>query len=159
MRSITCLLVLIFSPIALAEVVRLSEPVEITADYEVFGSPMEDISPGMGLKDIVANQKELNGKVVRVTTRVAQVCQKKGCFFIATEGDTWARVTFANYEVFVPTDSSGKEVTLEGTFVRRKLTAEQAAHYAADIGKEGAEIVGPQFEYGIVATSVLLPKT
>lgn len=141
-----------------ADAVRLSEPVEASASYEVFGAPLADKSPGMSLTEAIAQEASLNGKKVRLTTRVTQVCQKKGCFFVATEGAAWARVTFVDYSFFVPTDSAGKEVTLEGTFSRRSLTPEEAAHYQADLGEQGDEAPAVLFEYSIVATSVMLPR-
>ena len=139
-----------------AEVIRLSEPVERTPTHEVFGAKLDDKAPGMSLSELLAAEERHAGEVVRVTTRVSQVCQKKGCFFIATDGDATARVTMADYGFFVPTDVSGKEVTLVGTFDRKPLTAEQTAHYAADLGTE-APSEAPAFEYTIVATSVMVP--
>lgn len=140
-----------------AETVRLSKPVEISDTYEVFGAPMARKGQGMRLKEVVAREDELAGQEVRVTTRVAKVCQKKGCFFIATDGAASARVTFADYGFFIPTDSGDKHVTLVGTFSRQPLAPAQAAHYAEDLG-ETPPATPPEFEYAIVATSVLIPK-
>ncbi len=140
-----------------ADTIRLSEPVESTPEWEVFGVAMSDKQPGLGLKELIAREDEFEGQEVRVTTRVAKVCQKKGCFFIATEGAASARVSFADYSFFVPTDSGGKDVTLVGTFSRQPLPAERAAHYAEDMG-EAPPDNPPAFEYAIVATSVLVPR-
>jgi hypothetical protein len=140
------------------EPVRLSEPVESTDAFEIFGAPMPDKSRGASLSALIASGEVADGDPVRVTTQVTKVCQKKGCFFIASEGSVWARITVADYSFFVPTDSAGRTATLEGTFQRRTLSAREAAHYAADMGEAAAEKSErkPQFEYGIVATSVLL---
>ena len=113
----------------------------------------------MSLSEAIAQEELLDGKTVRLTTRVTQVCQKKGCFFIATEGTAWARVSFADYSFFVPTDSAGKDVTLEGTFSRRTLTPEEVTHYQADLGQQGEATPVASFEYSIVATSVMLPRS
>ncbi|MEM1436334.1 MAG: DUF4920 domain-containing protein [Pseudomonadota bacterium] len=144
--------------IAATDPLRLSEPVEVTSTFEVFGAPMQDKSPGQSLQALIDNADELNGQTIRLTSTVKQVCQKKGCFFIAAEGAAWARITFLDYSFFVPTDSAGKQVTLEGTFSKRVLSAEEVAHYAADLGNPGTAASHPREEYGIVATSVLLPK-
>lgn len=158
MNRLAACLALLFATSAVAEPLRLSEPVEASDAWEVFGAPMADTSAGLSLEALIEREDEFAGKEVRVTTRVAKVCQKKGCFFIATEGATAARVTFADYAFFVPTDSGGKEVTLVGTFQRSALSAEQAAHYAEDLGEAPPADPAPGFEYGIVATSVLIPR-
>ena len=93
-----------------------------------------------------------------LTTRIAKVCQKKGCFFVAQHGADSVRVTFKDYGFFIPSDSGGKTVTLAGTFARKPLLPEQAAHLAEDMGEAPPENP-PAFEYAIVATSVAIPKT
>ena len=139
--------------------VRLSEPVEATTAYEVFGAPLPDKNPGLSLREVIERESDFAGQEVRVSTRIARVCQKKGCFFIATEGDAWARITFADYGFFIPTDSGGKQVTLVGTFSRQELSPEQAAHYNKDLGEQTVEKDLSPFEYSIVATSVLIPRS
>ncbi|MEM1190776.1 MAG: DUF4920 domain-containing protein [Pseudomonadota bacterium] len=141
---------------ATAETIRLSEPVESGAGYEVFGAPMANKNAAPSLGEVIANAESHADRTVRVSTKIAQVCQKKGCFFIAVDGDQWARVTFKDYEFFVPTDSSQKAVTLEGVFAERELSAEEVAHYAADLGSESDASSTPRVEYSIVATSVMI---
>ena len=147
------------SVLAETTVVRLSEPVEATAAYEVFGAPLPDKNPGLSLQEIIERESDFAGREVRISTRIAKVCQKKGCFFIATEGNAWARITFADYGFFIPTDSGGKQATLVGTFSRQELTPQRAAHYQQDLGEQTAEKDTPPFEYSIVATSVLIPRS
>jgi len=138
--------------------VRLSDPVEITENYAVFGAALPDKKPGLSLVELIENESKLAGQEVRVSTRIAKVCQKKGCFFIATEGDAFARITFADYGFFIPTDSVGKQVTLVGKFSRQPLSPEQAAHYLEDLGEQARATEYAPFEYSIVATSVLIPR-
>ena len=154
---------LVFSTLAISasagdSVIRLSEPVESTDRYEVFGSEMADKSEGISLSTLVANEGDYADKAVRVTTRIAQVCQKKGCFFMAQDGDAMARVSFADYSFFIPTDASGKEVTLVGTFSKAPLSDERAAHFAQDLGADGSEVERDAFEYSIVASAVMIPR-
>lgn len=138
-----------------SEVIRLSEPVAATDRYEDFGSALPK-GEAMRLGELVANSDEFLDNEVLVTTRIAKVCQKKGCFFIAQDGAATARVTFRDYGFFIPTDSSGKTVTLQGTFTRQAVTQEQAAHYASDLGE--TEVPSAAFEYAIVATAVRIPR-
>jgi hypothetical protein len=122
----------------------------------VFGTAMTDTSPGLRLSQVLAEPTEWLGERVRVTTDITQVCQKKGCFFIAAEGEHWARISFRDYGFFVPTDSAGKEVTLEGILSSRTLSADEVTHYAADLGETAPGLSSPQMEYSIVASSVLI---
>ncbi|MFK8013905.1 MAG: DUF4920 domain-containing protein [Gammaproteobacteria bacterium] len=144
---------------AAGDVVRLSEPVSETATHEVFGAPMPEASEARSLGALVANSEAYIDKDVVVDTRIAKVCQKKGCFFVATDGATTARVTFKDYGFFIPTDAGGKEVSLAGTFSRKALSKKDAAHYASDLGDDAPATDAPKFEYVIVASSIRIPKT
>ena len=156
------LLCLALAPMALAAAgdegaVRLSDPVTVTDDYEEFGAPVVSAESAMPLGDLVAAGEEYLGREITLTTRVAKVCRKKGCFFIARDGDAVARITFRDYGFFIPTDSAGKEVLLNGTFERREITEAQAKHYRKDLGEAPAEAGGGS-EYHIVATAIRIPK-
>ncbi len=140
------------------EVIRLSEPVQETAMFEVFGEDVDvrSLTP-VSLSSIIESEGESNHVVLK--TSVAEVCAKKGCFFIAQDGDYTARITFKDYGFFIPTDSQGKEVLLIGDFSVATLSEEKAKHYAEDAGKDPDTITGEQKEYSIIATSVVVPKT
>jgi hypothetical protein len=162
--SIRCvaasLIALSLSAIALAEdgVIRLSEPVASTDAYEDFGTELPASDSVHSLSDAVATLTEREGEPVLIETEVQQVCQKKGCFFIARDGETVARVRFQDYGFFIPTDSAGKTVTLAGTVSRVELSPEQAAHFAEDLGEEPAAPAMAEFEYQIMATAVRIPR-
>ncbi len=162
-RSIPALLTflsIVFTPGLYAEeskVTRLSEPVEVTETYEVFGSALPESGTPLSLGELVSDTEKYLDQEVLVETRIAKVCQSKGCFFVATEGASTARVTFKDYGFFIPTDSGGKDVVLLGTFSRKSVSKEQAEHYAADLGEEAAPLP-EKFEYSIVASAVRIPR-
>ncbi|MEQ8525618.1 DUF4920 domain-containing protein [Gracilimonas sp.] len=141
------------------EVVRLSEPVQVTETHEVFGSEIDEWSEARSLASIIESEEDISGKEVTLETQVAKVCQKKGCFFVANQDGYSARITFKDYGFFIPTDSQGKTVKLVGTFNVKELSEEQAKHYAEDAGEDADAINGPQKEYSIVATSIMVPKS
>ena len=164
MKAITTLAVAaLFALPALAAdedgVIRLSEPVETTDSYEVFGAKFEPAGDPVALAEIIENDDAYADKEVVVETRVAKVCQKKGCFFIAQDGDKSARVSFKDYGFFVPTDTGGKTVTLVGTFSKKVITEAQAKHFAEDAGEDPSKVTGERTEYAIVATSVVIPRS
>ena len=141
-----------------ADVIRLSEPAVADAASETFGAPIDESLPAAGLGELVADPDAWLGRPVRVTARVAEVCQKKGCFLVATDGRTTLRVSFVDYSFFVPTDAAAKRVTLTGELVRVQRSADEAAHIASDLGSSGADIAtGPALE--IVATAVRIPRS
>lgn len=140
------------------KVIRLSEPVAVTDTHETFGAEIPETAEPVPLAKLVTSHEDYAGESVLVRARVSQVCQKKGCFFIAKDGATTVRVTFKDYSFFVPTDISGRDVTLVGELRQVELSAEQAAHLEDDLGADDAAVApGPQFE--IVASAVRVPKS
>ena len=148
------------SPALLAEeakVIRLSEPAQVTDTHEVFGAPLPESGDVLEVADLVQNSDKYQGRDVLVETRIAKVCQKKGCFFVAQHEADTVRVTFKDYGFFIPTDSGGKTVLLAGNFQRKALSREEAEHLAEDLGEEAPKNV-PDFEYAIIATGVSIPR-
>lgn len=142
-----------------AEVIRLSEPVEETESYEVFGAEVLEWNKPIALNELISNADAFINKEITLETEVAEVCEKKGCFFVASDGSNSARITFKDYGFFIPTDSKGKKVKLIGTFEVKTISEDQAKHYAEDAGEDPDAIIGTKDEYSIVATSVLVPKS
>ncbi|MTI88066.1 MAG: DUF4920 domain-containing protein [Balneolaceae bacterium] len=141
------------------EIIRLSEPVAATDTYEIFGANEGNWEQAETLNTIIQSSDDYSGKTIVLETEVGKVCQKKGCFFIAKDGEHTARVTFKDYSFFVPTDSEGKKVKLVGMFEVKELSEEQAKHFAEDAGQNPDTVEGPVKEYSIIATSVLVPKS
>ena len=137
------------------DVIRLSEPVAVTDDAEIFGAPLSEEASPTALGAILDRPAEYVGSVVKVEAHISQVCKRKGCFMIATSGEGAIRISFKDYAFFVPTDTGGKTVTFTGTVITRELSEEQAAHLREDAGSDAIE-AGPVYE--IVADSVSVPK-
>jgi len=146
----------LFAQATVAEVTRLSEPVEVTDDAEVFGAPLDADATSASLETLLDNPDDYLDTTVRVEARISQVCQKKGCFMIASAGDRAVRISFRDYAFFVPTDTSGKTVTLTGTLVERVLSEKQAAHFREDAGSDTIQ-AGKVYE--IVANAVRIPRS
>lgn len=147
---------LVLSVSANADVVRLSEPVESTDTYETFGAPLPEHPAPLALGELLENGADYLDQEVLIETRVAQVCQAKGCFFIAQQGPHAVRVSFKDYSFFVPSDISGRTVTLAGSLIRRELSDAQAVHLNEDAG--GGKTVQPGEQFEIVASSVRVPR-
>ena len=140
-----------------AETIRLSEPVAQDANSETFGVILDKSLPTLSMQDLAIDATSHLTKPFQVEARIAKVCQKKGCFFIAQQDQHILRVSFRDYGFFIPTDSSGKTVTLAGVLVQKDISPEQAAHYKADLNSD-TEMVKPGVVYEIVADSVRIPR-
>lgn len=146
------------SAFAADEVKRLSDPVKATESYEDFGAELPAAGSMHSLGEAISQVETLAGQPVLIETEIQQVCQKKGCFFIARDGEATARVRFKDYGFFIPTDSAGKTVKLAGTLERVELTPEQAEHFAEDLGEDPEAVPMAEFEYQVMATAVRIPK-
>jgi hypothetical protein len=157
-RRFAILIGFIFTFSISAEVIRLSEPVAQDAKTETFGVILDKSLPRLSMKDLVIDSSTHLTKAFQVEARIAKVCQKKGCFFIAQQEQHILRVSFRDYGFFIPTDSSGKTVTLAGELIQKELSPEQAAHFKADL-KSDTEMLKPGVVYEIVADSVRIPRS
>ncbi len=149
---------LLAASVLLAEeqVIRLSEPVHATADYEEFGARLPEDPRPVPLAALIAGAESALGKASIIEARVGKVCQKKGCFFIAQDGDAVVRVSFKDYAFFVPTDIGSRRVLVSGVLIEREVSAEESAHYAADLEDETTPVKAG-VAYEIVADAVRVP--
>lgn len=93
--------------------------------------------------------------IAKVSGNITEVCQKKGCFMVLTQGEYHARVKFKDYGFFVPKDSAGKKSVIYGELISATLTAEQANHFESDADRVGS-FSDSITEYSIVASAVLI---
>jgi len=122
----------------------------------------------LSVSDCISKGKELGGKSVKVEGTVAQVCAKKGCWFVlSTDGkdatpDNTIRITSKDYRFFVPTDAVGQKATIEGALEVKTMSIEEAQHMADDAAEAGGEpapkVTEPQVEVRIAAVGVELRK-
>jgi len=97
---------------------------------------------------------------VKVEANIIECCQKKGCWMQVDLGnDELMRVTFKDYGFFVPLDSPGKTVTMEGTAYYKTVSVDLLRHYAEDAGKSKKEINAikePEHDLAFEAVGVIL---
>ena len=103
-------------------------------------------SDTLSVTEVMANPA-MHGKQVMISGEVLDVCQKKGCWLVVSDGTSQMRVTFKDYGFFVPTDVS-REVVLQGVVFVEELPEETAKHYAEESkGEDPSAIEGPQKSY------------
>lgn len=123
------------------------------ADYGA-GLTLEVITP---LNEVVAHPDTYADRTLLVKGRIRDVCQRKGCWMVVTEGDSRMTVRFADYGFFVPKESSGKDAYVEGTVAVTEISEDEARHYEEESAHgDPSKIQGPQRVVSFTATGVRL---
>jgi hypothetical protein len=118
------------------------------------GLTLEETTP---LREVVSRPELHVDRTLLVRGRISDVCQKKGCWMVLTDGESQMRVRFADYGFFVPKDSSGKSAYIEGRAVVEEIGEKEARHYEAEaIDGDPSKIRGPQRVVTFTATGVRL---
>lgn len=72
------------------------------------------------------------GKVVRIEGRVADVCQKAGCWMVVAEGDKTLRVRMKDHAFSVAKDGAGCTASIEGAVLEVAVDPKTVEHYASE---------------------------
>ena len=77
----------------------------------------------------------------KVSGNIKEVCTNKGCWFaMELPNGSKMRVTFKDYGFFIPTNSQGFPITIEGVATLTETDVETLRHYAEDQGKSKEEV-------------------
>ncbi len=97
---------------------------------------------------------------VKLTANIAEVCPKKGCWMkLDMENGKTMRVTFKDYEFFVPKDAAGKTAILQGIAKIDTVDVATLKHYAEDANATQEEIdaiAEPEINYAFEAVGVII---
>ncbi len=130
-------------------------PVQHLNGHAVYGEHMPASNAPVPLAQVLLNFEQFTSDAVFVSGRIGQVCQKKGCWMMLTDDGVGARVRFGDHAFAIPKQSTGKALVL-GTLRAVELSERDAKHMAKDGGKDPAKVQGPQQEWELMATSVLI---
>ncbi|CAA0145980.1 DUF4920 domain-containing protein [Tenacibaculum maritimum] len=134
-------------------------------------SPVIPLSLGAKItKEKALSSTEAFGKIkalqvgdtlhVKLASTVSEVCSKKGCWMkLPLAEGVKMMVRFKDYGFFMPLDSKGKNVIVEGMAFVQETSIAALRHYAEDAGKtkeEIANITSPKKEFAFEANGVLL---
>lgn len=101
----------------------------------LYGKPLAGLPPS-NLAQLL--KTPVPGQLARVAGRIDAVCRKKGCWLELRQGESSVHVTFEGYSFFVPRDSAGREVVLEGRVMVAKPKTEDLAHLEAEGAAQAA---------------------
>ena len=90
-----------------------------------FGKPLKGLKP-TPLSEVLLSAKD--GDTVRLEGKAEKVCKNKGCWVTLRDGDATVHVTFEGYSFFVPKDSAGRKVALEGKVKVKAPDPAEVAH-------------------------------
>lgn len=99
---------------------------------------------------------------IKVSAVIDEVCQKKGCWMTLNIGnDQYMRVSFKDYEFFMPKDAAGKKVFIDGYAYKDTISVAELKHYAEDAQKSKEEIekiTQPEISISFEANGVIIKK-
>lgn len=103
---------------------------------EKFGDPLDPSTPVVPLAELLAKPEAYENKQITTSGNVRQVCQQRGCWAeiresATSEGKTM-RVTFKGYLFFLPKDSKGANVKIEGQVSVELLSPEHVEHLESE---------------------------
>jgi hypothetical protein len=90
-----------------------------------FGKPLKGLK-ATPLAEVLLSPKD--GSTVRLEGKAETVCKSKGCWVVLKDGDKSVHVTFEDYSFFVPKDSAGKTIALEGKVKVKAPDPSEVAH-------------------------------
>lgn len=134
------------------------------SNYNSFGEKITDENSLSAAKmlDQFQGMKEGDTVTVKFSSKIADVCSKKGCWMKLPLNDSiQTMVRFKDYGFFMPLDSKGREVIVEGKAFVKTTPVSELRHYAEDAGKSKEEIekiTEPKVEYAFEAHGVLMKK-
>ena len=96
----------------------------------------------------------------KVSGQIKEVCTSKGCWFVMElPNGSSMRVTFKDYGFFIPTNSQGFPITIDGIATLTETDVKTLRHYAEDQGKSKEEveaITAPKKEITFEASGALI---
>lgn len=114
------------------------------------------------MSDKYKTLKEGDTLNIKFASSINKVCKTKGCWMNLDLGnEEEAFVNFKDYGFFMPLNSEGKEVIVEGKAFLKVTTVEELRHFAEDEGKsaeEVAKITEPEHTLAFEANGVLMKK-
>ncbi len=127
------------------EAARSANRDQVDADGVVRrGAPLTASLEATPVSVAVHKAKELDGKKVKLTGTVSDVCSKRGCWFVV-QGDKpedHIRISTRAHDIFVPHSAVGMKAVVEGTLSTKVLDDKTAAHLASESNSDHKPAAG-----------------
>jgi hypothetical protein len=148
---------------ALSLSTAFAEPETQPADNWVsYGAEIGSQSTPIPAKDLLADPSSFEGKTILVEGRIADVCQKMGCWMVIAEGDKSMRVLTRAHKFYVAKDSTGQTCRIEGTISSKKIDPATVAHFEGesanvDAMPEHKSTTGQVYEFNATGIQINRP--
>lgn len=128
---------------------------ELTSDWTTYGGDFAE-AERVAAKDLLADPASYNGKTLRVEGRIADVCQKKGCWMVLTEEEKTIRVLAKDHSFGIAKDATSSTADVLGIVVGEVIDPETVAHYESEAANPNVipERHAVGIAYHIEATSI-----
>jgi Domain of unknown function (DUF4920)/Prokaryotic membrane lipoprotein lipid attachment site len=155
-----------FAVLALASCKKNEEikGTEKTEAYAKFGDSLSS-EGAITKEELLAKYKTMKPTDtlnIKVSAKITDVCQKKGCWMNLDLGEgKSAFVKFKDYGFFVPKNAAESEAIVNGKAFIEVTSIDDLKEYAKDAGKSKAaidSIVTPETNYSFLADGVLIKK-
>ena len=123
-----------------------------------FGADLVLVGEKTVTLDMAISTSNFN-KNIRLMGHVIESCSFKGCWMILKDESAQIRVTFKDYEFFVPLGFQNEHVIIEGVLKEEVISEADRKHLAKDGGsseEDIAKIIGDEKQYTFKASSVLV---
>lgn len=131
------------------------------AEWAYFGDSIT-VEGAVDVSELPERMKGQTMAELKLSGTIEECCQKKGCWMKLDMGNgKTLRVGFKDYAFFVPLESAGAKVIMQGVATYDTTSVEALRHYAEDGGKtpdEIAAITEPEIELVFEASGVRLKK-
>ena len=99
---------------------------------------------------------------VKLTGHITASCKHSGCWMdLDMGGQKTIHITFKDDAFTIPLDAAGKHAVVKGMAYREMIPVETLQNYAREEGMSEEEVLTitePEWEYGLVATGVLIQE-
>jgi len=129
---------------------------EAPAAGEHFGAAFTTTEAAITASALLDDPSAHVGKTIRVEGRVADVCQKAGCWMVISDENRTMRVLMKDHDFSVAKDGAGSWATIEGTVVEKANDKAEAEHFASESAKPelAPEAAAGERKFELVATAV-----
>ena len=130
--------------------------------WDAFGT-VEQEGDVVAVAALLDDPASFVGKSLAVDGRVADVCQKAGCWMVVTDGARNMRVRMKDHAFSVAKDGAGRDCRVHGEVVALEVDPETVAHFESESAKpevmpEAALPEDAKVTYELVASAVKLKR-
>lgn len=137
------------------------KPVPVVTGVKVdggmlYGNDLSGDIPTVAISDLLAKPQDYEGKTVKLTGTVTDVCQNMGCWLMLSDGTNEIRV-ITLHKFFLPKDCAKSKAVVDGIFKLAETSEEHEKKMIEESQNskiKTEDVAGTQKVYNIEATGV-----